>query len=47
MSIELLELAAAALGDLLDEVVFVGGATVGSGSPIQQHRPRGPPRTST
>ena len=26
MSIELLELAAAALGDLLDEVVFVGGA---------------------
>lgn len=29
MSIELLELAASALGDLLDEVVFVGGATVG------------------
>jgi hypothetical protein len=29
MSIELLELAAAALGELLDEVVFVGGATVG------------------
>ena len=29
MSVELLELAAAALGELLDEVVFVGGATVG------------------
>jgi hypothetical protein len=29
MSIELLELAAAGLGDLLGEVVFVGGATVG------------------
>jgi hypothetical protein len=29
MSVELLELAAVALGDLLDEVVFVGGATVG------------------
>lgn len=28
MSIELLELAADALGPLLDEVVFVGGATV-------------------
>jgi len=28
MSIELLELAADALGELLDEVVFVGGATV-------------------
>jgi hypothetical protein len=28
MSIELLELAADALGDLIDEVVFVGGATV-------------------
>lgn len=28
MNIELLELAAAKLGDLLDEVVFVGGATV-------------------
>jgi hypothetical protein len=29
MSVELLELAAAALGELLEEVVFVGGATVG------------------
>ena len=29
MNIELLELAAAALSELLDEVVFVGGATVG------------------
>jgi hypothetical protein len=29
MSVELLELAAAALDDLLDEVVFVGGATAG------------------
>ncbi|HVE68315.1 MAG TPA: hypothetical protein VNB64_07020 [Solirubrobacteraceae bacterium] len=28
MSIDLLELAADALGPLLDEVVFVGGATV-------------------
>ena len=28
MSIQLLEAAAAALGDLLAEVVFVGGATV-------------------
>jgi hypothetical protein len=28
MSIELLELAADALGPLLDEVVFVGGATI-------------------
>ena len=29
MSVDLLELAAAALGELRDEVVFVGGATVG------------------
>lgn len=29
MSVELLELAAARLGELLDELVFVGGATVG------------------
>ena len=28
MNIGLLELAASALGDLLDEVVFVGGATI-------------------
>jgi hypothetical protein len=28
MSIDLLERGAAALGDLVDEVVFVGGATV-------------------
>ena len=28
MSVELLELAAATLGELVDEVVFVGGATV-------------------
>ena len=28
MSLELLELAAARLGELLDELVFVGGATV-------------------
>ena len=28
MSVELLENATAALGDLLDEVVFVGGATI-------------------
>jgi hypothetical protein len=29
VSIEMLEAAAAALGDLLGEVVFVGGATIG------------------
>jgi hypothetical protein len=29
MNLELLELAVAALGDLVDEVVFVGGATIG------------------
>jgi hypothetical protein len=31
VSVDLLELAAAALGDLLDEVVFLGGATACSG----------------
>jgi hypothetical protein len=48
MSIALLELGAAALDDLLPEVVFVGGASFELwGSPIQLPHPCDRRRTST
>ena len=43
MSIDLLELGASVLGDLVDEVVFVGGATV----TLWITDPTAPPRRPT
>jgi hypothetical protein len=46
VSIELLELAADTLGELLEEVVFVGGATVTPPAPASRRRGPSPRRTA-